>query len=80
MEDVFKKADFSEGVNVDGENLTNLRFVDDVAQRNNKTNGKHLNQPELRKSESWLNNTQRKDKVHDKPCRQWRHTNRSIKN
>ena len=42
MEDVFKKADISEGVNVDGENLTNLRFVDDVAQRNNKTNGKTL--------------------------------------
>ena len=31
MEKVFKKADISEGINVDGENLTNLRFVDDVA-------------------------------------------------
>ena len=26
MEEVFKKAAISEGVNVDGENLTNLRF------------------------------------------------------
>ena len=31
MEEVFKKADISEGVNVDGESLTNLRFADDVA-------------------------------------------------
>ena len=31
MEEVFKKADISEGVNVDGENLTNLRFANDVA-------------------------------------------------
>ena len=31
MEEVFKKADISERVNVDGENLTNLRFADDVA-------------------------------------------------
>ena len=29
-EEVFKKADISEGVNIDGENLTNLRFADDV--------------------------------------------------
>ena len=31
MEEVFKKVDISEGVNVDGEHLTNLRFADDVA-------------------------------------------------
>ena len=31
MEDVFKKADIYELTNVDGENLTNLRFADDVA-------------------------------------------------
>ena len=37
MEDVFKKADISEGVNVDGENLTNLRFADDVAFFNETT-------------------------------------------
>ena len=49
-------------------------------QRNNKTNGKNPKQSELRKSESWLGNTQRKDKVHDKPCRQRRHTKRSAKN
>ena len=38
-------------------------------QRNNKTNGKTLKQSEIRTSEIWLKNTQRKDKVHDKPCR-----------
>ena len=30
MEEAFKKADIPEGINVDGENLTNLRFADDV--------------------------------------------------
>ena len=30
MEEVFKKADISEGINFDGENFTNLKFVDDV--------------------------------------------------
>ena len=45
MEDVFKKADISEGVNVDGENLTNLRFADDVVLFNETTKQmeKHLN-------------------------------------
>ena len=48
MEEVFKKADISEGINVDGENLTNLRFADDAAifNKQNKTNKqmeKHLN-------------------------------------
>ena len=45
MEEVFKKADISEGVNVDGENLTNLRFADDVALFNETTKQmeKHLN-------------------------------------
>ena len=45
MEEVFKKADISEGVNVDGENLTNLRFADDVAFFNETTKQmeKHLN-------------------------------------
>ena len=37
MEEVFKEADISEGVNVDGENLTNLRFADDVALFNETT-------------------------------------------
>ena len=37
MEEVFKKADISEGVNVDGENLTNLRFANDVALFNETT-------------------------------------------
>ena len=37
MEEVFKKAEISEGVNVDGENLSNLRFTDDVALLNETT-------------------------------------------
>ena len=42
MEEVFKKADNSQEINVDGENLTNLRFVDDVDLFNekNETNEK----------------------------------------
>ena len=45
MDEVFKKVDISEGVNVDGENLTNLRFADDVALFNETTKQmeKHLN-------------------------------------
>ena len=45
MEDVFKKAEISEGVNVDGENLSNLRFADDVALSDETTKQmeKHLN-------------------------------------
>ena len=45
MEEVFKKADISEGVNVDGENFTNLRFAADVALFNETTTQmeKHLN-------------------------------------
>ena len=45
MDEVFKKADISEGVNVDGENQTNLRFADDVALFNETTKQmeKHLN-------------------------------------
>ena len=45
MEEVFKKPDISEGVNVDGGNLTNLRFADDVALFNETTKQmeKHLN-------------------------------------
>ena len=45
MEEVFKKADISEGVNVNGENLTNLRFANDVALFNETTKQmeKHLN-------------------------------------
>ena len=45
MEEVFKKADIFVGVNVDGENLTNLRFADDVALFNKTTKQveRHLN-------------------------------------
>ena len=44
MEEVFKKVDISEGINVDRENLSNLRFADDVTHFNEKTtNGKKLN-------------------------------------
>ena len=39
----------------------------------------HLNNLNSEKPESWFKNTQRKDKVHDKPCGQRRHTNRSTK-
>ena len=72
IEEVFKKADISEGINVDGENLTNLRFVEDVALFNEKTKQmeKTLKQSELRKSKSWLKNTQVKDKIHEKPCKE----------
>ena len=45
MEEVFQKADISEAVNVDGENLTYLRFADDIAIFNETTRQmeKHLN-------------------------------------
>ena len=36
MEEVFKKANISESINADGENLTNLRFANDVALFNEK--------------------------------------------
>ena len=61
-----------------GENLTNLMFADDVALLNES--GKTPEQFKLRKPESWLKNTQRKDKRYDKPYGQRRHTNRSAKN
>ena len=72
MEEVFKKADISEGVNVDGEQLTNLRFADDVALFNKTTKQmeKHLNTLRSESLKLGLKNTQRKDKVHDKPYRQ----------
>ena len=59
MEEVFKKADISEGVNVDGENLTNVRLADDVALFNETTKQmeKTPEQFKLRKPESWLKNT-----------------------
>ena len=76
MEEVFKKACISKGINVGEESLTNLRFTDDVTlfQRKKKTqtNGKTLKQPELITSESWPENTQGNDKIPDKPCRQCR--------
>ena len=44
MKAVFKKADISEGVNVNGENLTNVRFTNDVALFNEtRQMEKHLN-------------------------------------
>ena len=75
VEEVFKKAEISEGVNVDGENLTNLRFADDVVLFNETTKQmeKTPEQSKLRKHESWLRNIHRKDKVHDKPCGERRH-------
>ena len=43
--EVFKKADISEEINVNGENLTKLRFADDVAlfNENTKQMEQHLN-------------------------------------
>ena len=68
MEEVFKNADISKGITVDGENLTSLRFVNDVALFNekNKQMEKHLSSLN---SESWPKNTHGKDKIHGKPCR-----------
>ena len=45
MDEVFKKEDISEGVNVDGENITNWWFADYVALFNETTRPmeKHLN-------------------------------------
>ena len=45
MEEVFKKGGISKGINVDGENLTNLQFADNVALFNETTKQmeKHLN-------------------------------------
>ena len=40
MEAVFKKADISEGIDVDGENFSNLRFADDVTHFNEKKSNK----------------------------------------
>ena len=60
-------------INVDGENHANFRFAGDVALFNEKTKyikKKTFKQSELRKSESWPKNTQGKDKIHDKLCRQ----------
>ena len=37
MAEVFEKEDISEGINVDGENLTNLGFANDVAHSNENT-------------------------------------------
>ena len=82
MEEALKKADISEEISIDGENLTNLRFTVDVALVNKKkkeSKWKKTKQSELRKSKSWPQNTQREDKIHDKPRRQLRYTNLSGK-
>ena len=82
MKEVFKKADISEGVNVDGENLTKLRFADDVALFNKtKQMEKHLNNLNSESLKVVLKIHKGKTiKVYDKPCGQRRHTNRSAKN
>ena len=44
MEEAFKKADISEGVNVEEENLTNLMFADNIALFNEtRQMEKHIN-------------------------------------
>ena len=65
MKEVFKKADNSEGIDVDGENLTltNLWFADDVAlfneknphQNKNKTTKKQQPQNKWKKHQNSLN-------------------------
>ena len=37
MEEIFKKADTSEGINDDGEHLQNLRYAENVALFNKET-------------------------------------------
>ena len=55
-EEIFKKADTSEGIQVNGEHPTNKRFADDVALVNkNKKNNKQMKtfqEPKLRKCQS----------------------------
>ena len=82
MEEVFKKAEISEGVSVDGENLSNLRFADDRALLNEKTKQmeKHLNNLNSESLKVGLKIHKGKTKYYDKPCVQWRHINRSAKN
>ena len=72
MEEVFKKADISEGINVDGEDLTHSRFADNVALFNEKTKQmeKHLNSLDSESQKVGHKNTQEKDKIHGKPCSQ----------
>ena len=41
IENVFRKTGISEGINVDGENLTNVRFANDVARFNEKKTNPH---------------------------------------
>ena len=45
IEEIFKKADLDEGINIDGERLQNLRFADDVAlvTKTTKEMVEHLN-------------------------------------
>ena len=60
-----QQADISEGINVDGENVTNLTFADDAAFSTETTNKwKKIKRSELRKSERWPKNTPGKDKIH----------------
>ena len=57
-----------QGVNVDGENLTNLKFADDVVlfSKTSKQMEKYLNSLNSDSLKVGLKNTQRKDKVPDK--------------
>ena len=75
-------ADISAEINEDGESLTTLRLAEGVTvfsekqnKWKNKTNEKTFKQSELRKSESWFENIQRKDEIHNKLYRQLNRTN-----
>ena len=60
MEEIFKTVGISEGtyVDLDGENLTNLRFAEDVSKKQNKqkTKQKKQQQQQTNKWKTHLNN------------------------
>ena len=55
LEKIFKKTDISEEINVDGQHLTNLKFVYDVGLFNNTLTPQHPPPPPKRKKPKFLN-------------------------
>ena len=73
MEEIFKKAVISEGINADGEHLANINFDNNVALFSETIKNKWeatFKQCTLRKSESWPKSTQVKVERHHKLHRQ----------
>ena len=64
LEETFQTEDISEGINLDGKHLTNLRFTNAGALFKGK-NWKYKHS-KFRLSHSWPKNTQRKGKIYDK--------------